>query len=91
MTRIRSLGASEKAVLEFLRAHPNSRSREVGLSLYTIVRTKRGNRETTRKIVVIQSEWASKLLQKLKKRGLVQYNNSIHPRWSVKPNGEIGN
>lgn len=79
---------AEKAVFEYVKNNPKCKSAEVADALYdTICRNGRLKKTFKRNPSIIRNEWASKILQKLKKKGLVDYPHVNLPRWSVRNDG----
>jgi hypothetical protein len=77
------LGTSQKAVLDWLKEHPRSKAQEVGDALYDKVSMCAGWKTDTAK-PRLRAQWASRLLQKLKKLDLVTFSDINDPKWSVK-------
>jgi hypothetical protein len=86
-----ALGPSQIAILAWLKEHPDSTSRDVGKALYdtTSICSPQNNRHLyphDLPRVVKDSDkarWASRILQNLKKRGLVEFTDSNNPKWHV--------
>jgi hypothetical protein len=84
---MKSLGKSERVVLAWLELHPASKSQEVSDALYDTTSNcgkafYAGSMSTPRK--QLRASWASKVLQRLKKRDLVIISDCTNPGWSVK-------
>lgn len=80
------LGTSQMAVLAWLKAHPNAKSQEVGDALYdktsmTAAPFYAEGITTPRK--QLRARWASRILQGLKKKGLVNVDDYNDPHWFV--------
>ena len=83
---MKPLGTSEKAVLAWLKEHPGSKSQGVGDALYDA--TSSCAKGPYADIIAtplprLRAIWASKVLQRLKKRRFVRLSNYNNPRWSV--------
>ena len=84
MKRLSRFGSSEKAVFDYVKNHPDCASRDIADALYSKVSLYgRKGRTFKRDPTLIKREWASKLLQKLKKKGLVYYPHMNIPKWRV--------
>ena len=78
---------AELAVFNYVKDHPDCKSSEIADALYeTICINGRHHKTFKRNPILIKREWASKLLQKLKKKGLVYYPHINQPRWRVRLN-----
>jgi hypothetical protein len=89
---IPALGPSQTAILAWLKEHPGSTSREVGMALYdqtsscSLKNCSDRDYHLSSRIVRDSDRalWASRILQKLKRRGLVDLSDYNNPHWSVK-------
>ena len=85
MKRLSRFGSSEQAVFDYVKKHPDCTSRDIADALYSKVSLcGRKDRTSKRDPTLIKREWASKLLQKLKKKGSVYYPHMNIPKWRVK-------
>jgi hypothetical protein len=80
-----TLGKSELTVLAWLKRHPASKAQEVGDALYD---TTSGCAKQPADVTItprkrLRASWASKVLQRLKKRGLANIDDYNDPKWSV--------
>jgi hypothetical protein len=89
---IPALGPSQTAILAWLKEHPGSTSREVGVALYDTVSScsPQNNRHLFPNDPPLRAardsdkaQWASRILQNLKKRGLVGFSDINNPKWKV--------
>jgi len=85
------LGPSQKAVLKWIREHPESKAQEVGDALYDeVCETNRyggyGDLKSTEK--QLHRRWASRILQRLKKLGLV-IDDMNQEKWSATIDGDL--
>jgi hypothetical protein len=79
-----ALGPSQIAILAWLKEHPDSTVSEVGDACYRVsYYGKRGSCSDLQQNKRFRAKWASRILQKLKKRGLVGFSDINNPKWKV--------
>jgi hypothetical protein len=79
------IGESQKAILDWLKEHPQSTVSEVGDACYKISYYGRQGGAALPEHKRIRARWASKILIALKKRGLACYSDINNPKWFVNP------
>jgi len=78
------LGTSQKVVFEWLKEHPGSTSQDVWDALYDKTSSCAIWNDVATPKSRLRAQWASRLLQKLKKMDLVMFSDINDPKWSVK-------